>query len=107
MDERKELNQLRCEVRTLREEREILQRAAAWCRAGGQLDTTEVFRHMKAQEDRQAIGMMSRVREVSRCGFYSSTGRQPSRRAREDSESGQPIQHVDTARKLTLSPLGN
>src|SRR5512136_963159 len=29
-DERKELNQLRREVRTLREEREILQKAAAW-----------------------------------------------------------------------------
>jgi transposase len=29
-DERKELNQLRREVRTLREEREILKKAAAW-----------------------------------------------------------------------------
>ncbi|MCX6071373.1 MAG: transposase [Chloroflexi bacterium] len=79
-DERKELNRLRREVRTLREERDILKKQQRGSRRrGDRRDTTKAFGYMKAQEDRFPIATMSWVLEVSRSGFYAWSVRTPSR----------------------------
>jgi putative transposase len=56
---------------------------------------------MKAQEDQHPVATMSRVLEVSRGGFYAWTGRQPSRRAREDTDLGQRIRDIHTQSRGT------
>ena len=69
--EREELGRLRHENHRLRQERDILAKAAAWVRAGEQGEPERVYRFMSAHQAMYPIRTMARVLKVSASGYYA------------------------------------
>ena len=68
--EREELTRLRRENRKLKEEREILSKAAAWfATESGALEA--LFGFVKVNQATHPVGMMCRLLKISRSGFYA------------------------------------
>ena len=82
--EREELRRVRGENRRLREEREILAKAAARVRSGGRLGAREAFELMRANPARSRIATMARVLGVCPSGLPAWRAREPSRRQQGD-----------------------
>ena len=82
--EREELRRLRRENRQLREEREILKKAAAWFRSGDRHSAREVFELVRANRAEHKRATMCRVLGVSPSGYHAWVRRGRSRHARRD-----------------------
>ena len=81
--EREELSRLRRENRKLKEEREILSKAAAWfAHESGDLEA--LFGFVRANQATHSVGVMCRVLKISRSGFYAWLKRPMCARARMD-----------------------
>ena len=84
--EREELRRLRRENRQLREEREILKKAAARVRSGDRDGAREVFELVRANRAEHNRATMCRVLGVSPSGYHAWVRRGRSRHARRDEE---------------------
>ena len=70
-DEREELRRLRRENKTLREEREILKKAAAWFAKETGSIPSQGFEFVKAHRPTHRLATMCRVLGVSPSGYYA------------------------------------
>ena len=84
--EREELRRLRRENRQLREEREILKKAAARVRSGDRHGAREVFGLVRANRAEHRMATMCRVLSVSPSGYHAWVRRGCSRHVRRDEE---------------------
>ena len=104
--EKEELARLRRENRQLRQERDILAKAAAWfarvC-TGDRHDPVRVFQFMSANQASFPIRTMARVFGVSPAGYYAWRRRQPSRRAQVDADL---LRRIRTAHAASYSTYG-
>ena len=92
--EREELCRLRRENRQLREEREILKKAAARVRSGDRHGAREVFELVRASRAEHRMATMCRVPGVSPSGYHAWVGRGRSRHARRDEELRGEVQAI-------------
>ncbi|WP_293807315.1 IS3 family transposase [uncultured Bosea sp.] len=99
--EREELIRLRRENRRLRQERDILSKAAAWFARGEQGKLERVFRFMSAQPAVFPIKTMARIFKVSASGYYAWRGRPASARATADVDLTRQIRTIDAASRKT------
>jgi len=98
--ELEELRRLRREVKQLRQERDILSKAAAWF-AQKRRDIAEVFKFMTANQAEYSVQLMSRTLGVSRSGFYAYHSRPPSARQVADDALTDRIATIHEASKQT------
>jgi hypothetical protein len=105
--EREELNRLRRENRVLREEREILAKAAALVRSGDRRDAITAFAFVGANQAMHGIATLCRVLGVSPGGYYARLKRPPSARARADAELSARIAELHRrSRQTYIKPAG-
>ena len=105
-DKDAEIARLRAEVADLRQEKEILRKAAAYF-AQGDGSVTSRFRFISAHRATYGVKRLCRILAVSRSGFYRWTAAEPARRDRaaaEDELAGRslrstPIPTAPTARR--------
>ena len=83
-DKDHELRRLKAEVSRLREERDILKKAAALVRCGERIYPQEGYAFMKAHQAEHSISIMSRVLKLSRTGYYAWLKRDESKRSKEN-----------------------
>ena len=76
--EREELRRLRRENRQLRQEREILAKAATWFAQAGRLDPVRVFEFVRANRAMYPVATMCRLLGISASGYDAWQGRAPS-----------------------------
>jgi transposase len=91
--EREELGRLRGENHRLRQERDILAKAAAWF-AGEQGEPERVYRFMSAHQAMYPIRTMARVLKVSASGYYAWRSRPASARATADADLTRRIRTI-------------
>ena len=82
-EEKTELVRLRKENKQLKLEREILAKAAAWFARETELDPTQVFEFVSANQAVYPIRSVSRVLGVSPSGFYAWRKRPPRNESRQ------------------------
>ena len=82
-EEREELRRLRQENRILKQERDLLVKAAAFFRKG-ERDPVSVFRFIEAQKASFPVSLSCRMLGVSRSGFHAWRHRAPSERTLAD-----------------------
>lgn len=92
-DERDELRRLRRDKARLREEREILKKAATFLRAGDR-SAAMTFRLIEADKAHHPVSLLCSVLGVTRAGYYAWLRRFPSRRALGDAELASLIRRV-------------
>jgi hypothetical protein len=97
------LQRLKRENATLREEREILKKAAAWFARETGFDPAMVFEFMKAHQAAHSIPTLCRVLGVSASGYYAWVARRPSRRATKDAEL---LEHIRDCHRASRGTYG-
>jgi transposase-like protein len=94
-DEREELHRLRREVQTLRMEREILKKAAAFfARETGERAVGAIFSLIEAEKANYPVSVMCRALGVNRTGFHDWERRAPSDRALSDAWLTEKIKEI-------------
>lgn len=95
-EEREELCRLRRENKQLRQERDILSRAATWF-CTERCDRSEVFEFTMSNQAEFPIEIMARSMGVSRSGFHAWQSREPSARDIADRELTELIHQIHAA----------
>lgn len=103
-EEQEELRRLRREVKTLRQEREFLKKAAAFAMSSspGRMGLkVSCFKLIEAQRASFSVPLMCRLLGVSRSGYYAWRDRPPSRRDQADAELTGMIKDIHERSKGT------
>jgi transposase-like protein len=104
-EEREELARLRRENARLKEEREILSKAAGLVRAGDREEVKTIFFFIDAHQAMFSIRAMCRVLEVSASGYYAWRRRMISVRTQENEKLQQRIRTIhDLSRQTYGAP---